>query len=25
MKTAMVPVYGNVALSVYEIDYTLRC
>ena len=31
MKTAKIPVYGNIALygnivlSVYKIDYTLRC
>jgi len=24
-KTANIPVYGNIALSVYTIDYTLRC
>jgi len=25
MKTANIPVYGNIALSVYTIDYTQRC
>ena len=25
IKTAKKPVYGNIALSVYKIDYTLRC
>jgi len=27
MKTAKIPVYGNIALSVYKIEYmyTLRC
>ena len=25
MKTAKIPVYGNIALTDYKIDYTLRC
>jgi len=25
MKTTNIPVYGNIALPVYETDYTLRC
>jgi len=25
MKTAKIPVYGNIVLSVYILDYTLRC
>jgi len=25
MKTAKIPVYRSIALSVYKIDYTLRC
>jgi len=25
MKTAKILVYGNIALYVYKMDYTLRC
>jgi len=25
MKTAKILIYGNIALSVYKMDYTLRC
>jgi len=25
MKTAKIPMYGNIALFVYKIDYTLIC